>query len=62
MKLACFIALLLGIALGLWAFGMAIADKSASIPGHMGFDKEPPADYEGKQEPDCTVKLHLLKK
>lgn len=95
MKLACLLALLLGIALGLWAFGMTVSDKVAqSLPdpptevrdvvecsacqGNGGicgkvcgtcrgvgfshiYRSLESSEIQADTEPDCTVKLHLLK-
>lgn len=62
MKLACGIALITAwIALAAW-LGAITANQPESIPSDFGFRDDPPAAYEGRMEPDCTVNLHLLKK
>jgi hypothetical protein len=55
MKLACAIALILGILIGLWMFA---AQPPAAAPEQhrAAYD-----DQTEQVEPDCTFKLHLLR-
>ena len=63
MKLAATLLIVAWVAFAAW-LGSMTSNQTGSIPADMGFADEPPAEYEGlmdPREPDCTVKMHLLK-